>query len=369
MTSDQTSSVSAPTPATATATNGEVKAVSPRGWWHRAIDAVDDRMGIKALAYPVPEHANRLAWSLGGLTLVSFLILLGTGIYLAQFYMPMPEMANQSIRDIVTNVWLGGFARSLHYWAAQAMFVLALLHLLRVFFHASYKKPREGNWLVGTAMLLLAFLAIFTGTVIKWDQEGYEALAHNLDVAKLLGGAGIWFTENLSTRVPIVLRLYMAHAVIIPGLIVLLLVWHGLLVKRHKVSPHPRITPDNETVEPFTAHLKRIAACGLALLGVLGVLAVLIPPVLGPTPVEGVEVTRPLWMFWWFFPVEQWFGVASIGIVIAVVFGLLFLVPFLDRSPRRWWRDRPIVISIAVVLLLVLIAVSVNVWIFNPHGH
>jgi len=341
-----------------------------RGRFRRAVDVIDERMGIKALAYPVPEHANNLTWSLGGLTVVSFVTLLVTGIYMAQFYSPTPEDANQSVRELVTNVWLGGFARGLHYWAAQAMFVFALLHLLRVFFHASFKKPREGNWIIGSAMFLFTFLAVFTGTVIKWDQEGYEALVHNLDVAKLLGGLGIWFTPELTDRVPIVERLYIAHAVIIPGLILLLFVWHALLVKRHKISPHPGIPkPEEEVPEPFTAHLKRVAAFGLALLGVLSILAVVLPPVLGPTPVAGIEITRPLWMFWWFFPMEVWFGVASIAFVIAGVFGLIFLVPFLDRSPRRLWRERKISMAIATVLLLSVIAVTVEVWVNNPKGH
>lgn len=142
-------------------------------------------------------------------------------------------------------------------------------------------------------MFLLAFLAIFTGTVIKWDQEGYEALAHNLDVAKLLGGAGIWFTSDLSSRVPLVLRLYTAHTVIIPGLILLLFVWHALLVKRHKISPHPEIpAPEEETPEPFTAHLKRVAAFGLVLVGVLSVLAVALGQV--PRGLPASSVVAPL---------------------------------------------------------------------------
>ncbi|WP_078585390.1 cytochrome b N-terminal domain-containing protein [Streptomyces anulatus] len=341
-----------------------------RGRFHRAVDAIDERMGLKALTYPVPEHANNLAWSLGGITAVAFVILLATGIYIAQFYSPIPEDANQSVRDLVSDVWLGSFARGLHYWAAQAMFVTALLHLLRVFFHASYKKPREGNWVVGAAMFLLTFLAVFTGTVLKWDQEGYEALIHNLDVAELLGGAGIWFSEELTDRVPILLRLYSAHAVIIPGLVLLLFVWHALLVKRHKISPHPEIElPEVESPEPFTAHLKRVAAFGLVLLGVLSLLGVLVPPVVGPTPVAGIEVTRPLWMFWWFFPMEQWFGVASIAYVIAGVFALIFLVPFLDRGPKRHWRERKLALGTALVLLLALAAITIQVWIANPKGH
>ena len=370
MTTDGSSPATPHPDATAGTAGTTGTAAAPRGRFRRAVDAVDERMGIKALAYPVPEHANNLTWSLGGLTAVSFVILLVTGIYIAQFYSPMPENANQSVRDLVSDVWLGGFARGLHYWAAQTMFVLALLHLLRVFFHASFKKPREGNWIVGVAMFLLTFLAIFTGTVIKWDQEGYEALVHNLDVAELLGGAGVWFTSDLTDRVPLLLRLYTAHAVIIPGLILLLFVWHALLVKRHKISPHPEIpAPEKETPEPFTAHLMRVASFGLVLLGVLSALAVLLPPVIGPTPVERIEVTRPLWMFWWFFPMEEWFGVASIAFVIAGVFGLLFLVPFLDRSPKRRWRERKAATATAVVVLLALAAITVNVWVNNPRGH
>src|SRR3546814_19946153 len=86
----------------------------------------------------------------------------------------MPEAANASVRDIVTDVWAGQFLRGVHYWAAQAMYVLAALHLLRVFLTGSYKRPREANWLVGVAMFALVIGAIFTGPVLKWDQEGFE---------------------------------------------------------------------------------------------------------------------------------------------------------------------------------------------------
>jgi ubiquinol-cytochrome c reductase cytochrome b subunit len=342
----------------------------PRSRWGRTVDAVDERMGISALRYDVPEHANNLGWSLGGLTMVSFLTLLVTGVYIGQFYDPVPEVANQSVRDLMTDVWLGAFARGLHYWAAQAMFVLALLHLFRVFLHGSFKRPREGNWLVGVGMLLLTFLAVFTGTVLKWDQEAYEALIHNLDVAELLGGAGIWFTADLNDRVPLLLRIYTAHAVILPGLILVLVVLHALLVKRHKISPHPSIPATaTEDKEPFTNHLLRVGAFGLVLLGVLSALAVLVPPVIGPTPVEGIETTRPLWFFWWFFPFEQWFGVPSVGIAIAAVFLLLAAVPFLDRSDKRHWRDRKMAMSVAGALLLALFLITVYVWVNNPKGH
>lgn len=340
----------------------------------RALDAIDERMGITALQYPVPEHANNLGWSLGGLTAFTFGVLLVTGIYLGQFYNPVPETANQSVRDIVTDVWLGNFARGVHFWGAQAMYVFAGLHLLRVFFHASYKRPREGNWLVGVAMFALIIGAIFTGTVLKWDQEAFEALGHNVEMAELLGGLGFWFTPDLASNVPILVRLYVAHAVLIPGLILALVVLHALLVKRHQISRHPALPATSletrlEAQEPFTHHVRRVVAFGLVTLGVLGALAVLFPPVVGPTPVEGIEVTRPLWIFWWMFTLENWFGLPAILWGVAILFGLLLLVPFVDRSPRRHWRGRLVSIAVAGVVLLTIVVLTLIMWATPPASH
>lgn len=330
-----------------------------KSWPRRALAAVDERLGIDALRYPIPEHANNLGWSLGGLTLVSFLVLIVTGIYLAQFYNPIPEAANHSIRDL-DGVWLGSFTRSLHYWAAQAMYVLVALHLLRVVFHGSYKRPREANYLVGVIMFALVTAALFTGTVLKWDQEGFEALTHNLEVAELLGGLGFWFTAEVAGNLPILVRLYNAHVVLVPGLIVVLLVLHALLVKRHGISSHPAIPAKSaERDEPFTSHLRRIGAFGLVVIGLLTVVAVLIPPEIGPSPVEGIEVTKPPWPFLWMFALENWFGLTAIVWGAGVLFALLVLLPFADRNPRRSWRERRVVMTSAVLVLATIITLSI----------
>ncbi len=343
-----------------------------QGRGRRAIDAIDERLGIRALEYPVPEHANKLAWSLGGVTAAALLILIVTGIVLVQFYNPVPESANESVRHTVTDVWGGRFVRSLHFWAAQAMYVTAALHMIRVFLTGSYKRPREANWLIGVAMFGLVSLALFTGTVLKWDQEGFEALGHNLEIGKLLGGAGLWFSPDFADRVSILVRLYAAHVVIIPGLIVVLATLHALLVKRHKISPHPALptdetgdqAPAGEPTEPFTHHLRRIAAFGLVLLGVLGVVAVIWPPSVGQSPVEGIEVTRPPWSFWWMFTLENWFGLKGILYGELAFFALLLALPFVDRNPQRFWRRRPVAMVLglavlaAVVTLTMLMAVT-----------
>lgn len=343
----------------------------------RGVDAVDERLGIRALEYPVPEHANNLAWSLGGITAAAFGLLIATGILLVQFYAPTPETANASVRDLVTDVWGMRFVRGLHFWAAQAMYVTAALHLIRVFFTGSYKRPREGNWLIGVAMFALVILALFTGTVLKWDQEGFEALEHNIEIAGLLGGVGTWFSPNFASKVPILVRLYSAHVVLIPGLILVLFMLHALLVKRHHISPHPTLTvddeaeqaPSGEPTEPFTHHLRRISAFGLALLGALGVLAVLWPPAVGPQPVEGLEITKPPWSFWWMFTLENWNGLSGILYGGGALFLLLIVLPFADRNPHRYWRHRRVATSIALVVLLVIAALTVLMAFTTPQTH
>ena len=341
-------------------------ATQPRSHARRALDVLDDRLGITALKYPVPEHANNLAWSLGGVTAAALVILIASGVVLVQFYSPVPETANESVRNIVTGVWGGRFVRGVHFWAAQAMYVTALLHMLRVFFTGSYKKPREANWLIGVAMFGLVTLGLFTGTVLKWDQEGFEALGHNIEIGRLLGGAGIWFSPQFADQVPILVRLYGAHVVIVPGLIVVLAVLHSLLVKKHKISPHPLLPTDEsgqqapaaEPTEPFTHHLRRIAAFAIALLGLLGILAVLAPPEVGPSPVAGIEVTRPPWSFWWLFTLEDWVGLPGILYGELGFFALLVILPFIDRNPNRYWRRRPVATTVALAVVLVVVALT-----------
>ncbi len=299
----------------------------------RALDAIDERLGIKGLEYPVPEHANNLAWSVTG----------------------------------------GRFARALHFWAAQAMYVLAALHLLRVLFTGSYKRPREANWLVGVSMFALVIGAIFTGTVLKWDQEGVEALEHNLEVARLLGGVGFWFTDEFSRHNPLLVRLYVAHVAIVPGLILGLLALHFLLVKRHGISPLPGApegsADSSEPSERFTRHLRRLGACGLVLLGATGALAVLWPPRVGSTAVEGIEVTKPPWMFYWLYSLENWFGLKGILWGAITLFGVLALVPFVDRRPERRWRRRRVALALAGIALLAMVVLTIITAVTSPEQH
>ena len=326
---------------------------------HRFWAALDERLGLSALQYPVPEHSNRLAYSLGGLSLISFVLMVATGIVLTQYYNPDPTQAHESVRRIITSVSLGSFIRGFHYWGAMAMVVLIGLHLLRVFVSGSFKRPREANYAIGVLLAGLTASLFFTGTVLKWDQESLEALEHNIEVGKLIGKFGFWFSPSFG-GVPLLTRLYVVHISILPALFTLAIVVHLLLVKRHGMasSPFRKDTAKDtgtEPTRPFTRHLAELGTLGLLLIGVLMLLAVLLPPLHGPAPIEGIEVTKPPWPLLWVYPVEDWVGVVGILWATLAIFAALLAVPLVDRSPERHPAKRlPVVIGAGVVVALMI---------------
>jgi len=333
----------------------------PIGWRRRALDALDERLGLKGLQYPIPAHANTLAYSLGGLSLISFVLMVATGIFLTQYYNPEPAAAHESVRHIITGVTGGQFMRAFHYWGAMVMIVLVGLHLLRVFASASFKRPREGNWVIGVVLAGITAGLFFTGSVLKWDQESLEALEHNIEVGKLLGKFGFWFSDTFG-GIALLTRLYVVHISVLPALFTLAVVVHLLLVKRHGMAPSPfrrEAAKDTgpEPTRPFTRHLAELGTLGLLLVGVLMLLAALLSPPHGPAPIEGIEVTKPPWPLLWIYPVEDWVGVSGILWATLAIFVALLLVPLADRSPERHPFSRrrlPITITAAVVVLFII---------------
>jgi ubiquinol-cytochrome c reductase cytochrome b subunit len=345
--------------------------------WSRAWAAIDERLGLSGLAYPVPAHANGIGYILGGTTFFGFLILGATGIWLAQFYHPTPEAARESVVYTMNIAPAGDIVRGVHFWTANIVMATVLLHLGRIFVTGAYKRPREANWLIGVALLAVTLGLMFTGTVMKWDQEGYEALGHNVDVAKLLGAFGFWFSSDFEASFPLLGRLYVAHIMILPALGTLLLIGHFLLVKRLGISSLPAGHDAAVDGGPapatggstFSAHLIRMAGFGLLILATATVLALVLPAGLGPRPIPGTETTKPPWMFLPFYPFENWFGLGALLWVPAILFGALIVLPVLDRSPYRSPGRRRWVIAIGVVVVLALAALVVYAWLTPPQSH
>ncbi len=330
---------------------------SLKGW-------LNERLGLQGLAYVVPEHANSLPYILGGITLTGFAILFVTGIYLAQFYHPLPSDAHQSVVYIITSAPFGDLIRSIHFWTAQIVTITLLLHMLRVLFTGSYKRPREINWYVGLGLLVITLGLVFTGSVLKFDQEGLEALEHNKEAASVIGGLGAWFSPELSRTIPLLTRLFDGHVTILPLLFGLFIATHIFLIKQHGISP--KVTPDatthataGEGTSRFTVHLQRMVGFGLSLLSLTLILSLILPAPIGQPGVAGAEVTKPWWMFIWLFPAENALGVKGLLIVPAILGGLLALVPILDRGPYLSPSRRKALIISAALILIVIVASGV----------
>ncbi len=243
------------------------KAAGPVGW-------VDDRLGLagvarKNLRKVFPDH-----WSfmLGEIALWSFVVLLLSGVFLTFWFQPsMAEVvydgsyeplkglemsqAYASTLDISFDIRGGLLMRQIHHWAAHLFIAAMIVHMLRVFFTGAYRKPREINWLIGVGLLALGFIEGFAGYSLPDD---------------LLSGTGLRFVDGLIRSIPIVgsyleffifggefpgeliiPRLYMAHILLIPALLLGLIAAHMLLLVYHKHTQWPGPGRTNENVVGF----------------------------------------------------------------------------------------------------------------------
>ena len=294
------------------------------------------RFAAESLRYPLPKVANRLPYMLGGLTFLCIVVLIVTGMLLDQYYNPTPAAAHDSILYIMTRVPLGNWVRALHYWAATTVLVTVVLHLVYVFWRRSYVRPREVTWWSGVLMFIMIFALVFTGTVLRSDQEGTEALAHAVSGAALTGPAGAPLSPDFSPSTTLLTRLHNAHVSLLPILLLGLIGLHFYLIRFLGIS-----AAGPKTIL-FTDHLRRLSAFSLLLVAAMGTVAALFPPGIGSPGVQGVEVTKPFWPFLWIYALENTVGLWGMIIGPGILFLFLLAVPLLDRpgdqdAPRPRW--------------------------------
>ena len=140
-----------------------------------------------------PEHLKlKHTWYLGFITFFLFLILVTTGVALMFYYRPQPPQAYQDMKDLQFVVFMGGFLRNMHRWSAHGMVICVFLHMCRVFYSGSYKRPRQFNWVIGVVLLLLTLGLSFTGYLLPWDQLAFWAITVGTNIgsyAPLVGNA------------------------------------------------------------------------------------------------------------------------------------------------------------------------------------
>jgi ubiquinol-cytochrome c reductase cytochrome b subunit len=355
---------------------------------------VDDRLGgasllRKTLRYVFPDD-----WSfmLGEIALYAFVVLIGTGIFLAFYYTPsdaetvyrgsyeplqglrMTE-AYQSTVHLSLDVPGGLLIRQTHHWAADVFIAAILLHLVRILFTGAFRKPRELNYVVGVTMLIVALVEGFAGYSLPDD---------------LLSGMGLVIAYAVALSLPIIGptlailiwdgafpggtafwdRLFTAHILIFPLLIATLIAIHLAMIMRqhHTQFPGPRRTERQLEGSPmWPSYALRSIGLMLLVTGVLFLLGGLlqINPIWQWGPYEpslSTNGAQPDWYLGWLIgglrvmpPVEIHLGSYTLvanafwggALFPLVAFGILYAFPLLDRRlftrARRGFNvlDRP----------------------------
>lgn len=182
-------------------------------------------------------------YTLGSATLITFILLAVTGIFLSMSYSPSPDHAWDSVQYITEEVPFGRLIRGIHYWAANAMVVLVFLHMLRVYFMAAYKYPRELTWVVGVFLLLLVLGSAFTGYLLPWDQKAYWATTVGTKMAGAVPVIGDFVRKLLlggtEMGAATLTRFYALHMLVLPLGIALLTGVHLFMVIRQGISAPP----------------------------------------------------------------------------------------------------------------------------------
>lgn len=183
-------------------------------------------------------------YTLGSATLIVFILLLVTGVFLMMNYSPSPDHAYDSIQHIMNDVPFGSLIRSIHYWSASAMVILVGLHGMRTFFTAAYKYPRELTWIMGVILFIAVMGAAFTGYLLPWDQRAYWATNVAAGIAGEVPLIGTWLRSILiggnSIGAVTLTRFFAFHVAVIAPIIVLLVTAHILMVVKGGISAPPR---------------------------------------------------------------------------------------------------------------------------------
>ena len=208
---------------------------------------LDERLGWRKVWEAIfLRKVPKVNWlyTLGSATLFVGLLQIFTGILLTIYYVPTPDHAYDSVQYITTQVPAGWLIRGLHHWAASAMVVLAVLHMIRVILYGAYKFPREVTWFSGVFLLLIVLGFGFTGYLLPWDQKSYWATTVGTriaGVAPVVGESILRIMRGGEDLSAITLaRFFGTHVWVLPTALILLVALHIYLVIRIGISAVPK---------------------------------------------------------------------------------------------------------------------------------
>lgn len=292
----------------------------------------------------VPARQARFRYTLGagGLSVFLILVLIVTGTLEMFYYIPTPERAAQSVQEITFLVPYGSLIRGLHYWAAQFLLGVSILHLLRVIFTGAYAKPRRFNYLLGIALLGIVLFLDFTGYVLRWDEGIRWALVAGTNLIRTTPGIG----ESLYRFVmgdyqpgpATLIRFYAWHIFGLTLALVGIGLWHLFRVRRDGgiAVPPPALRVDQERLSRDELVRREVLAMLIAG-AILLLVTILVPaPIAQPmdlTVSTGAHSRAP-WFFLWVQQLLRWGDPFVFGILVPLAILVFFIaMPYVLPSP------------------------------------
>jgi quinol-cytochrome oxidoreductase complex cytochrome b subunit len=304
---------------------------------------------------PVRLPASTLRWGLtmglGGSAATLFSVLIATGLLMTFVYSPSPEVAHSSVEHLESGLVFGALVRGMHFWSANLLAVVVLLHTARVFFTGGFLGTRRWNWIVGLGLLVGVAAALFTGYLLPWDQLAYWAVTISTGMVGYLPVVGERLRDLLRGGPEIggaALRTFHTlHTTLLPACMVALTAFHFWRVRR--AGGVVRSSGNGDEKVMFLPHLLvREIAQALMLIAAVVLLAVAAGAPLGDPANPGMSpnpVTAP-----WYFV-----GFQELLIHLHPVFAILLipaagaigaaLLPWLARSDApsgTWFRSPPV---------------------------
>ncbi len=305
--------------------------------------------------YPTPRNLNYL-WNFGSLAGIVLVIMIMTGIVLVMYYVPTAGGAFNSVEHIMRDVNYGWLIRFVHTSGASMFFAAVYIHIFRGLYYGSYKAPRELLWILGVVILLLMMATAFFGYTLPWGQMSFwgATVITNLFSAIPLVGDSIvtWFSGGFGIGNPTLNRFYALHY-LLPFVIVAVVLLH--LVALHRFgsnNPDGIDTKEPRDTLPFHPYYTAKDLFGLVVFLLVYAWFVFyepnallnpdnsIPANPGVTPAHIV----PEWYLLPYYAIlrsipNKLLGVSAMAGSILV----LFAVPWLDTSPVRSARFRPVI--------------------------
>ncbi|ULH14829.1 cytochrome bc complex cytochrome b subunit [Deinococcus sp. KNUC1210] len=368
---------------------------------------LDERLNIsrlndKFLRKAFPVHHT---FFLGEITMFALIILILTGVFLALSYEPSTRlvpsfldkntMVPAAYSSILRINWMpfGDMLRRIHHWSANIMVAAAIVHMMRIYFTGSFKKPRELNWWIGMLLLVFTILTAVTGYSLPYDNFAKTTLGVVVSIVQSIPWIGDYvaqlafggkFALDNTQMIP---RVYGYHIMLLPAILLSLTGAHLLImIKQKHTQPQyaKRIAYKKIVGVPLSTQQTPIAVM-LALLfaGLIILFAAFIPvhpvEVFGPASDNPVQNIKPDWYLLWIFGVLELipanfkftlfggeFGPEFIGgIVIAtLVLVVMLAVPIFDQSKENLYyaenpTDHPKRLAAGVAFFALLIVWSV----------